>query len=62
MKALFVAPSYHPRVGGVEYVVKSVAERLTKTGHEVTVVAGEPEVEKPREEEVKSVRVVRWPV
>lgn len=61
MKILYVSPGYYPRVGGVEYVVKSVAERLAKMGHEVAVVAGEPEAEKPREEEVNGVKVVRWP-
>jgi 1,2-diacylglycerol 3-alpha-glucosyltransferase len=57
----FVAPRYHPHIGGVEYVVKSVAERLDRMGHDVTVLAGEPEVERPREEVVGGVRVVRWP-
>jgi glycosyltransferase involved in cell wall biosynthesis len=60
VKIVLVAPGYHPRVGGVEYVVKSVAERLAKA-HEVTVIAGEPDAEKPSEEEISGVRVVRWP-
>jgi 1,2-diacylglycerol 3-alpha-glucosyltransferase len=61
MNIAFVAPRYHPHIGGVEYVVKSVAERLGRMGHDVTVLAGEPEVERPREEVVGGVRVVRWP-
>jgi glycosyltransferase involved in cell wall biosynthesis len=61
MRIVYVAPSYYPRIGGVEHVVKSVAERMAKLGHEVTVVAGEPEAEKPREEEINGVRVIRWP-
>jgi len=28
MRVLYIAPSYYPHIGGVEYVVKSVAERL----------------------------------
>jgi glycogen synthase len=40
MRILFIAPSYYPHVGGVEYVVKSVAERLAKAGHEVSVISG----------------------
>jgi len=56
-----VSPTYYPRIGGVEYVVKFVAERLAKAGHEVSVLAGEPGIEEPAEEEVNSVRVVRWP-
>jgi glycosyltransferase involved in cell wall biosynthesis len=62
MRILFVSPRYYPHVGGVEYVVKSVAERLAKAGHEVIVLAGEPKAKKPHEEIINGVRVVRWPV
>jgi glycosyltransferase involved in cell wall biosynthesis len=62
MRVLFITPSYYPHIGGVEYVVKSVAERLTRAGHETIVVAGEPNTDKPREDVVEGVRVVRWPV
>jgi multimeric flavodoxin WrbA len=40
MRIVYVAPSYYPWIGEVEYVVKSVAERLAKMGHEVMVIAG----------------------
>jgi len=59
VKIVLVAPGYHPRVGGVEYVVKSVAKRLAKA-HKVTVVASEPGADKPYEEIVNGVRVVWW--
>ena len=62
MRILFIAPSYYPHIGGVEYVVKSVAERLAKASHEVTVVAGEPNTDKPYEEVVNGVRVARWSI
>mgnify|MGYP001770620783 CR=1 FL=1 len=62
MRLLHISPSYHPHIGGVEYVVKSVAERLARMGHEVTVLAGEPSIDKPVEEEVNNVSVTRWPV
>ena len=61
MKILFVSPGYPPKIGGVEHVVKSVAERLVRTGHEVVVVSGEPSVEEPVEERVNGVKVFRWP-
>jgi len=61
MKILFVAPRYYPYIGGVEYVVKSLAERLAKMGHEVMVLAGEPSIDYPVEEELNRVHVVRWP-
>jgi len=61
MRIVYVTSSYYPRIGGMEYVIKSVAERLAKMGHEVTVVTREPEAEKPREEEINGVKVIRWP-
>jgi len=61
MNVLFVVTHYYPYIGGVEYVVKSVAERLTKLGHEVTVLAGEPTIDRPVEEFVGEVRVIKWP-
>jgi predicted aspartyl protease len=54
----FVTLRYHPHIGGVEYVVKSVAERLGRMGHDVAVLAGEPKVERPREEVVGDVKAV----
>jgi len=61
MKILLVTPSYYPNIGGVEYVVKSIAERLAALGHETTVVTGDPKADKPREEEINGVHVIRWP-
>jgi len=43
VKLMLVAPRYYPHIGGVEYVVKSVAERLARMGHDVIVLAGEPD-------------------
>jgi glycosyltransferase involved in cell wall biosynthesis len=62
MRVPYVAPSYYPHIGGVEYVVKSVSERLAKAGHETIVVAREPSTDKPREDITNGVRVVRWPL
>jgi glycosyltransferase involved in cell wall biosynthesis len=58
---LLATPSYYPNIGGVEYVVKSIAERLAALGHETTVVTGDPKADKPREEEINGVQVIRWP-
>jgi len=62
MNIVFITPRYYPHTGGVEYVVKSTAERLVRMGHIVTVVAGESSAEKPYEEVVNSVKVARLPV
>ncbi|ADI31992.1 glycosyltransferase family 4 protein [Staphylothermus hellenicus] len=61
MRILYVAPRYHPHIGGVEYVVESLATRFAKMGHQVTVLCGEPGTDKPVEEELNNVRVIRWP-
>jgi len=61
MKILFITPTYYPHIGGVEYVVKSIAERLVKKGHDISVLAGEPQIEKPIEEWLNNVRIIRWP-
>jgi len=59
VRITYTAPTYHPHVGDVEYIVEAVAERLAKRGHEVVVLAGEPNAEKPTEEEVNGVHVVK---
>jgi hypothetical protein len=46
LKVLFISPSYYPHISDVEYVVKAVAERLAKMGHDVTILAGEPETKR----------------
>lgn len=61
MKVLYVLAMYYPRIGGVEYSVKSVAERLSKRGFDVYVLAGEPDIDAPVEEKISGVAVYRWP-
>ena len=61
MRILVVAPRYSPYIGGVEHVAQSLAERLARRGHDVVVLAGEPRIDRPAEEEVGGVSVVRWP-
>jgi predicted aspartyl protease len=58
MRILQIVPLYYPHIGGVEYVAKSIAERFNRMGHDVAVLAGEPEVERPREEVVGDVKAV----
>jgi len=62
MNLLFITPRYHPHIGGVEYIVKSIIERLVMKGHNVTVLCGEPGLDNPREEWINGVHVFRWPV
>src|ERR1700733_9450480 len=39
MKLLFCCAEYWPSVGGVQEVIRQVAEQMVKAGHEVTVAA-----------------------
>ncbi|MEM0463237.1 glycosyltransferase family 4 protein [Pyrobaculum sp.] len=61
MKILYITHGYAPNVGGVEYVVKSIAERLAKKGHDVIVLAGSRS-NNVEEQVINGVRVIRWPV
>jgi len=38
MRILFAVEHYIPRIGGIQIVVREVAERLVKMGHEVHVI------------------------
>jgi len=60
MKIAFVSPRYPPFVGGIEYVVKSISERLAKLGHEVTVYTLDPTGKLPKAEQSNGVRVKRY--
>lgn len=61
LRIAYVTPRYYPFVGGVEYVVRNLAERLALNGHDVTVVTGEPHGRKIMAEKVNKVEVVRVP-
>ncbi|GAB6948069.1 hypothetical protein JCM16161A_21990 [Vulcanisaeta sp. JCM 16161] len=64
MRIIHVAPLYTPVIGGVEDVVKHIAEYMARRGHEVYVVTynrlrrgGVGSL--PREELINGVKVIR---
>jgi len=57
LKKTYGTEIYYPHVGDVGYFVKSVAERLVKKGHDVTVLCGESSIDNPREEWINGVNV-----
>lgn len=61
MRILYVTPTYYPRMGGVEYVVKSLAQRFSEMGDDVTILSGEPSIDEPADDLIDGVRVLRWP-
>lgn len=61
MKLLFCCENYPPSVGGVQEVVRQIAERLAAKGHAVTVATGVYPA-RPADVMVNGVRVVSFPV
>jgi len=60
MRIVHVIHHYWPFIGGIENVVKALAEGMVKLGHEVHVVASRYGAEgRPREEVVNGVHVHR---
>jgi glycosyltransferase involved in cell wall biosynthesis len=60
MKIIYIHHHYWPVIGGLENVVKTLAEGMAKLGHEVHVVASTYGAEgRPREEAVNGVHVHR---
>lgn len=57
MKVTQVCPRYYPYVGGVERVVKNVAEQLVSRNYEITVYATDPSGKLPQLQVVNGVRV-----
>ena len=64
MRIAHITPFYHPIIGGVEEVVKRIAEHLAKKGHEVYVITynrlrkgGKGTL--PRQEEINGVNIIR---
>ncbi|ACB39464.1 glycosyltransferase [Pyrobaculum neutrophilum] len=62
MRVLLVSPGGPGRLGGVEYVVYSLARALAGVGHRVVVLAGEPGVGGLRVLDLGGVEVHLWPV
>lgn len=60
MKIAFVTPKYPPFVGGIEYVVKSISERLVRLGHEVTVYTLDPTGKLPNAQQHNGVYIKRY--
>jgi glycosyltransferase involved in cell wall biosynthesis len=58
MRILLINKYYHPRIGGVETLVKTIAEDFAAHGHQVTVLCMDPEMEE--EVVINGVRVVRF--
>ena len=58
MRILIVTKYYHPVIGGVETLVRTLAERYVAAGHQCTVLCMDPE--KDSDDVLHGVRVVRF--
>jgi glycosyltransferase involved in cell wall biosynthesis len=59
MKILFILELYHPNIGGIEKLFKSLAERLAAEGHEVKVITSRFRKGLPARETINGVMVKR---
>ena len=62
MRIVQVCPRYHPYKGGVERVVKNIAEYLVRMDHEVKVYATDPSITSPRSQIVDGIKLRNYPV
>lgn len=60
LNIVHVTPRYLPSIGGVEYVVKSLAEGMSKIGHDVTVFTLDSSQGLPRKERMNGVTIKRF--
>jgi len=60
MKILFVLESYHPNIGGVETLFKSLVEELSARNHQVMVITTHPGGNVPKYESYENVRIKRY--
>jgi glycosyltransferase involved in cell wall biosynthesis len=58
MRILLVNKYYHPRIGGVETLVRTIAEQFVRSGHQVTVLCMDPDI--TEETDINGVHVVRY--
>ena len=58
MRILMINKYYHPRIGGVETLVRTLSEKYVVQGHQVTVLALDQE--RSADEMINGVRVVRF--
>ena len=59
MRILFILENYHPNIGGVETLFKSLAESLVKNSFEVTVLTNKFDASLKTEEILKGVQIRR---
>lgn len=60
LSVVHVTPRYFPFIGGMEYVVKSLAEEMSKIGHDVTVFTLNSMGGLPRKERLNEVNIERF--
>lgn len=60
MRVLHTVEFYHPSVGGTQYVVRQLSERLAALGHEVTVATSSDS--ERRSDEIDGLRIVEFDI
>ncbi|MBK8502935.1 MAG: glycosyltransferase family 4 protein [Saprospiraceae bacterium] len=60
MKILFILESFHPNIGGVETLFKSLIEELSAKGHQIIVITNRPGSKVPSFEVLPNVEIRRY--
>ncbi|HSG67850.1 MAG TPA: glycosyltransferase family 4 protein [Bacteroidales bacterium] len=59
MKILFILELYHPNIGGIERLFKTLAEELASKGHSVTIITSRFRDDLATEETINGVKIKR---
>ena len=59
MSICFLAPNFHPIIGGAETYLSTIVEGLTKKGVEVLVITNGKDVDAPYKENIRGTDVLR---
>ena len=61
MRILFILEYYHPHIGGLETLFKTLIDALSQQGHQITVVTNRYQKNLPSEERSGTVLIKRYP-
>ena len=60
MKILFILEYYHPHIGGVETLFKTLVDQLTASGHQVTIITQRFKADLPTVEKIGTCTIRRY--
>ncbi len=61
MRLVYVLEYYHPNIGGVETLFKSLIESLAQEGHQITIITSQVTPDSPLKEKQGNIQISRMP-